>query len=116
MATPRKTKGAAGAGASAMAAMMAASPVAARAWMDIFNEGTRFMADRLQQNLETQKAMLACRSPSDVLQVQSSFVSGAMEQYADEARRLFTMMSDAAGTTIRDARTGHSRRYDDVPL
>ena len=102
--------------AAMTSAIMAISPVATKAWMDIFFESTRFVADRLQQDVETQKAILACKSPAELLQVQSEFFESAMQQYADQTKRLFEMMSKATETTIKEAQSGHARGYDDVPL
>lgn len=68
-------------GASAMAAaMMAVSPAVTRAWLEMMSDSARFLAERLQQDLETQKAMLACKTPTEFLQVQSEFFKTAMEQ------------------------------------
>ena len=97
-------------------AMMAVSPVATQAWLDVLSESTRFVADRLQQDLEMQKSMLACTSPADLMQVQTEFFKTAMEQYTDEATRLFKMMSQATEDTIKDAQSSRARSYDDVPL
>lgn len=104
-------------GVSAMtAALMAGNPAAARAWMDIMAESARFLSDRLQEDLETQKAMLRCKNPADLVQLQSAFFRKALEQYTAEAQKLFEIMRDAADKTMKDARSGHSRGYDDVPL
>lgn len=104
-------------GAPAMtAAMMAVNPVATKAWLDVMSESAQFVTHRLQQDLDAQKAMLACKSPTELLQVQSEFFKTAMEQYTEEATRLYKMMSKASEDTIEGARSGHSRGYDDVPL
>ena len=50
-------------------AMMAMSPAVASAWGGVFAEGTRFLAHRLRQDLESQKAMLECKSATEFLQV-----------------------------------------------
>ena len=98
------------------AAMMAVNPIGTSAWMGIMAESQKFLTDRLKQDLDTQQAMLACKTPADVLQVQTEFFKTAMEQYSEEATRLFKMMSDAGQDVIEDVQTGHSRKYDDVPL
>ncbi len=116
MGKPDKTKPGKDPGAAAMAALMASSPAATKAWLDIFSESSRFVTDRLQHDMETQKALLACKTPAELLQVQSSFFKTAMEQYADEANRLFKMMSKATEDTLKEAQSGLSREYDDVPL
>ena len=98
------------------AAALAANPVVARAWMDIMSEGARLLTDRLEQDLEAQKAMMACRDPGELMRLQSEFFTTAFGQYAAETMRLAGMMGQAAGAVMEDARSGHSRRFDDIPL
>ena len=117
MGKSKKSEATADMGAPAVAAtMMAVNPVATKAWMDIMSESTGFVMDRLQRDLDTQKAMMACKSPEELMQVQLEFIKTAMEQYSDEAARLFKMMSKAAEDAIEDVKTGHKRGYDDIPL
>ena len=99
-----------------VAAMMAINPVATKAWLDIMSEGTRFVTNRLEQDIETQKALLQCKTPSELIEVQSAFFKAALEQYSSEATRLFQMMSKAGEDTIKDAKKGRKSKYDDVPL
>jgi hypothetical protein len=104
-------------GAPAMAAaMVAVSPAITKAWVEMMSDSARFLADRLQQDLETQKVMLACKTPTELLQVQSAFFKTAMEQYTEHAMRLKETMTSATEETIKDVRSSHSRGYDDVPL
>ena len=113
----RDKKSEADSGADMMTAgMMAINPIATSAWSDIMSESARFVTDRLQKDFETQKAIMACRTPAELLQVQSEFFKSAMEQYADEANRIFKLMSKATEDTIEETQSGHSRGYDDVPL
>ena len=102
---------------SAMArAMMSLNPVATQAWQDVMTEYSRFVMDRLQQDLETQKAMLNCKSPAELMQIQSQFYQTAVKQYSEETMRLFQMMSEATGKAVEDAEASQKRGYDDVPL
>ena len=101
---------------TALASAMAAANPAARMWLDIMTESTRFVSERLQNDLETQRAMLRCQSPADLVQVQSEFFRKAMEQYSSEAQRLFQIMTEATGDTVKDAKTGTKRGYDDIPV
>lgn len=101
---------------SVVAAMMAVNPVATQAWVDLMTECGRFAASRLQSDLDTQKAILACRTPSDLMKVQSAFLQGAMEDYASELARLYNMTSKAAEDVMDDVRAGRARPEDDVPL
>lgn len=105
------------AGTDAMtAAMIALNPFATTAWTDILTESTRFVSDRLQQDLEAQRAILACRTPDELMDVQAKFFKEAMTQYLDEATRLYEMMSKATEDTLKDTHFGTARRYDDVPV
>ncbi|MFY0692146.1 MAG: phasin family protein [Paracoccaceae bacterium] len=105
------------AGASAMTAAMAAlNPVAGAAWLELMNESARFVSDRFKQDLETQKALLDCKSPTDLMRVQSEFYQKAIEQYAAETTRMIEMMSKATQQSLDEAKSSHARGYDDVPL
>lgn len=99
-----------------MAAMFAANPVFAKAWMDMMTETARFMTERLRTDLETQKALMACRTPADLMAVQAEFLNTAMRQYADEAARVIDMTMKASQDIAEDMGSGHSRGYDDVPV
>lgn len=99
-----------------MASMIAANPVMAKAWRDMMTETARFMTERLQTDLETQKALMACRTPADLIQVQTEFLNTAMRQYAEQAARVIGMAMTATTDIAEDLKTGHSRGYDDVPV
>jgi hypothetical protein len=47
-----------------------------------------FVAERIRQDVETQSALLRCRSFDDVRDVQAQFLKTAMDQYAAEATKL----------------------------
>ena len=96
--------------------MIAANPAIARAWSEIMSEGARFLSKRLQEDLETQKALLACRTPADVVQVQTEFFRKAMEQYTAETQRMFEIMTGAIEEAVKEAGTGTKRDFDDVPV
>lgn len=98
------------------AGMMATNPAAAKAWMDIMSEGARFVSARLQEDLETQMAVLNCKSPAEVVQVQSQFFQKAFEQYTAETMRMFKIMSGATEDVMKGAKSSHKRGYDDVPV
>lgn len=52
------------------------------------SEVSRFIADRIEEDVRTQKEMMRCQTLKDLQTVQSRFVSTAMEQYSTETRRL----------------------------
>lgn len=117
MATRKKTQADKGVEVPApMAAMMALNPVLVKSWMDLMSESARFMTERLKTDLETQKALMACRTPAELVEVQAKFLNTAMQQYADEAARVMDMAMKASKDISEDMKTGHSRGYDDVPV
>lgn len=91
----------------------AVGTMAVQAWVEMGAEAVRFVQDRLQQDIKTQQAMLACTSLEEMRQIQSEFFSAAQEQYAAEAVKMLDLMGKAAsGMTASTS----ARRYDDVPL
>jgi hypothetical protein len=99
-----------------VAAMMAVNPVMAKAWMDMMSEGTRFLTDRLQRDMAFQVRLLACRDPMEAMQMQTEFVRETMQQYADEASRVFKMAFQSADDIGEDVSHGHKREHNDVPV
>lgn len=93
--------------------MMPGSP-AIQAWMEMGTEAVRFLWDRLQQDIKTQQAMMACTSLEDLRTVQAAFFTTAQQDYAAEAERMLHLIgkATAAGLTAPPK----ARRYDDVPL
>ena len=63
-----------------------------------------------------QKALLSCKSPADLLHVQSEFCKVAIEQYTVEAKRLQEMITDASKASFEEATPSLSRKFDDVPV
>jgi hypothetical protein len=102
--------------AAMLAPMMSVNPVFAKACADMMSEGARFMTERLRTDLETQKALLACRTPADLMEVQTDYVNTAMRDYAEEAARIMDMAMKASQDIVEDMKSGHSRGYDDVPV
>jgi hypothetical protein len=99
-----------------MAAMMTVNPVLARAWTDIMSESARFLTDRLRRDLEAQKALMACKTPAELIQVQAEFMRTAVKQYADEAARICEMTMRASHDGGDDLKSGNKRGYDDIPV
>ena len=98
------------------AAFATLNPWVAKSWLEMVSESTRFVTERLQEDLKTQRAMMACRTPAELMQVQTEFCRTAVEQYSAEVTRLFGMMSQAADEGVREVTAGHTRKHDDVPL
>jgi hypothetical protein len=102
------------ASSSAPKAPWAVGSIALQAWADVGAEAVRFVWDRLQQDIETQQAMLVCTSLDQIRAIQAEFFRAAQEQYTTEAGKMLDMMGKA--TTAGLAATAKGRRYDDVPL
>ncbi len=88
--------------------------VVAQAWMDIGSEAVRFVWDRLQQDIKTQTAMLACKNVEDLQKLQAEFFAAAQEQYAAEAGKMLALVGKATVAGLKTS--AKARRYDDVPL
>ena len=97
-------------------AMINSSPLVAKAWLSFMTQSAQFMTERLQQDMEAQKAMMACKGPSELLAVQSGFLTKAMVQYSDYASRVHASMTIAVTNPAQDLQLGQSRKYDDIPL
>jgi hypothetical protein len=89
---------------------------AMQAWMQIGADAVRFVADRLQQDLKTQQAILACTSLAEMQKLQAEFFKTAQDQYAAEARRMMEMAGKAATAGVAPGPTSGPLGYDDVPV
>lgn len=117
MAKAKKKSTAAKDGVADMTAtMLAGNPALAKSWATLMSESARFLSERLQEDLEAQKALLACKTPAEVVEVQSEFFQKAMVDYTQEAQRMFRIMSGATEEALKDAKTGTKRDYDDIPV
>ncbi|HEY9038487.1 MAG TPA: phasin family protein [Roseovarius sp.] len=116
----KKSKKAQGEGTTtALDTMAAFGPMgeaAQKAWVEMGTETLRFVASRMQQDLETQKAMLACTDLGEMQKIQSEFYSQAMEEYRAQAARMMEIMSSAAPKGLDGVPLMTKRAYDDVPL
>jgi hypothetical protein len=61
-------------------------------------EIAEFVSERIRQDLESQTQLLRCRTLEEVLDVQSRFLSTAMDQYAAEASRLARIGAEIMGS------------------
>lgn len=85
-------------------------------WSDLGAEVMQFASSRMEQDIEAQKAMLACKSPQDLQKVQSQYFSKALEDYRAQIQRAMEVMSGAADKRAGGVFTSTKRGYDDVPL
>lgn len=93
---------------------IAVGTVAVQAWADIGAETVRFLQERLQHDIKTQQAMLACTSLEEMRKIQTEFFTAAREQYAAEAVKMLDLIGTVAASGLTAATK--ARRYDDVPL
>lgn len=68
------------------------------AWLETWNamgsEVSEFIADRIQEDIKTQQAMLKCKNPAELSAVQTAFVQKAIEQYTAETGKLVSLQQD----------------------
>ena len=55
-----------------------------------------FMTRRLQEDMETSRSMLACRTPEEAFQVQRRFAETATREYFAEAQKVMEMAARVA--------------------
>jgi hypothetical protein len=53
------------------------------------NEPLRFLSQRLDRQIDHMGALLACRSPGELFELETRFTMQAMQDYLDETHRLF---------------------------
>ena len=87
-----------------------------KVWADMSSETLRFVASRMQQDLETQKAMAACTNLADIQKVQADFFTQALEEYRSQASRMMEIISTAVPQGLAGVPLITKREYDDVPL
>ena len=87
-----------------------------KAWSDLGAEAMKFASSRIQQDMEAQKAMLACKSAQDLQKVQTEYFSKAVEDYRAQIQRAMDVMASAAKAPMEGASKSTKRGYDDVPL
>lgn len=93
---------------------LVAGAAALQAWMELGAETVRFVWDRLQQDMKTQQAMLACTNLDELRTIQAQFFIAAQQQYAAEAGKMLGLLGKATAEGLSSPAL--KRRYDDVPL
>ena len=106
MAASKSKKAKTAEAADPVAAIAALNPLAVKVWQDLMTESVRFMSERLEKDRETQKALLNCTTPTELMQVQAEFYQEALSDYTAQTMKMLGLMTQ----------TGAKRSYDDVPL
>lgn len=104
--------------AAAVENMIALNPMQGGALKAIYAMGTetmQFLSSRMQHDIETQKAMLTCKTLEDLQKVQADFYKKALEDYSAAGAKMMGIMS-ASSDTVGNAVSATKRGYDDVPL
>lgn len=65
---------------------------------DAQQEAVRFISARLEDDIARQKALLACKSPTELGETYTAFVQKMIADYADEASRLGKIATDIQST------------------
>ena len=87
-----------------------------KAWSDLGGEVIKFASSRIQQDLEAQKAILACKSPQDLFKVQTEYFNKAVGDYRAQIQRAIDVMASAATAPVGGVPKSTKRGFDDVPL
>lgn len=84
--------------------LLQANAKAAEIWLDswgrLAGESAGFVTRRWQQDLELVEKVWACRTPLELLQLQSAFLQRALCDYMREAGKLADMETDAGVAEI----------------
>lgn len=83
---------------NAMTGLLSASMDGA---LRITREATRFMTDRLHEDVETARAMSSCRTGEDVFRTGSAFFDNAVRAYADETARMVHLAADTTAAVLK---------------
>jgi len=117
MAQKKKTQPEIDFGVPGLAGMMTAlNPVASKAWVDLMSESSEFVTERLNSTVTLQQKLMASRNPAEMVELQTAYIKETMEACSAEMSRYATLMMSSAGDIAKDAKTGHKRGYDDVPV
>lgn len=96
--------------------LVGADPKFMQVWLELMNDSARFVADRLQKDQETQMALINCKTPADLVQVQSAFFKDAFEQYTEQTSHMLEKLTGVTAESLKATTWSQSRRYDDVPM
>lgn len=68
------------------------------------DEISSFVAERVRQDLDAQKALLRCRNIDEIRDVQVRFVRTAMDQYGGQAAQMLRIGGEVAARSFERAR------------
>lgn len=65
---------------------------------DMGSEVMTFLAERIQQDVDTQHKLLHCKNGHELQKIQAAFIQTALDQYSDETGKLLEMSQKAFDT------------------
>lgn len=83
---------------NAMTEMLSASMHGA---MRMSGEATRFLNERVHEDMEAAKQFSACRTGEDVFRTGSAFFDNAVRAYADETAKMVHLAADASAAVCK---------------
>lgn len=92
------------------------SATAQKVWFDVGLQALQFVSSSMQTGLETQKAMLACKSLEEIQKVQADFYTKAMADYHAQVLQVLEKMTPTRIEGLGSVLPTTKRSYDDVPL
>jgi hypothetical protein len=104
--------------ATAVENMIALNPMQGGVLKAMYTMGTEtmaFLSSRMQHDIETQKALLTCKTLEDLQSVQARFYKKALEDYSTAASKMMGIISASSGD-VGSPLPSTKRAYDDVPL
>lgn len=69
--------------------------------MQLYGEATRFMSQRMQEDMKTIGKLTSCRNGEDLFRVGADFFDTTLREYADEASRIAHLAADAAQDSLK---------------
>ncbi len=85
-----------------------------KAMLAVGTQTMQFLSSRMQQDIETQRVMLSCKTFGELQKVQADFYANALEEYRGATAKVMEIMT--AGASNAAAVPSAKRGYDDVPL
>lgn len=82
-------------------AFLKASTAALQGTMQMFQETSRFVSERLKKDVETARAFTTCRTGEDYFRVQSAYFDEAVRDYGDEAAKVAHIAADVTQTACK---------------
>ena len=77
-----------------------------KSWTRLADESAGFLSRRWKQDLDLMEKIWACKSPLELLQVQSDFMQRALVDYMKETGRVADMETDAGVAEIEALEEG----------